>query len=292
MLTPSFWCVGVETRRTRSGRRPPGAPSGSSSLRRLAPPSLADSNTISAVSVWVQKLKCVSDLQCRFVGTLSAKRRSHIATRDERSRTLSTCPTATKTLIIRRFFTSPVLSFHMMMIYFFFSFHLDPSFFFKREACFFSMPFMDSESLLTTMFSILMFRIFVVWWLFVFLSFFVLLMLINGGMGGKLKAIRCCCTVVVMPSSFVFFYFFVSSFYLLFCKPSTQWPVFWKWGAKSISGYFTFWWCLCMCIYVYISICISTWLRHSICIGGNYPSLVLICRSLFFFSAVDFWFWV
>lgn len=74
--------------------------------------------------------------------------------------------------------------------------------FFKWEACFFCMPFMDSKTLLTTMFSILMFRIFVVQWLFV-LSFFVLLMLIKRG-GGKLKAIRCCCTVVVMPLSFFY----------------------------------------------------------------------------------------
>lgn len=40
-----------------------------------------------------------------------------------------------------------------------------------------------------------------------------------------------------------------------------------KWGAKSISGYFAFWWCSRMCVYicVYISICISTWLMSFQC---------------------------
>lgn len=116
------------------------------------------------------------------------------------------------------------------------------------------MPFMDYKTLLTTMFSLLMFRIFVVQWLFV-LSFFVLLMLIKRGGGNK------------RPSDAVVL---LSSCHRHFIS-STQWPVFWKWGAKSISGYFTFWWCLCMCIYVYISIRISTWLCHSIFIDKNIP---------------------
>lgn len=139
------------------------------------------------------------------------------------------------------------------------------------------MPFMDSKTLLTTMFSILMFRIFVVQWLFV-LSFFVLLMLIKKRGGGNLKR----------PSDAVVL---LSSCHRHFIS-STQWPVFWKWGAKSISGYFTFWWCLCMCIYVYISIRISTWLCHSVFIDKNIPLMSDSVVPFFFFCCGLFWFWV
>lgn len=69
---------------------------------------------------------------------------------------------------------------------------------------------------------------------------------------------------------------------------SAQWPVFWKWGAESISGYFTFKWCLSMCIYVYISIRIST--RVHVSILQERPS----CSSslFYFFLTCGSWFWL
>lgn len=117
------------------------------------------------------------------------------------------------------------------------------------------------------MFSILMFRIFVVQWLFV-LSFFVLLMLIkkNGGVETK-KAVRCCCTVVVMPSSF-YIIRPVASVLEMRCKE-----------------YLRLFYILVVFMYVYICVYIHTHLHLIMPFHFHwqkYPSHVRFCRPLFF----------
>lgn len=62
---------------------------------------------------------------------------------------------------------------------------------FLMKSLFLRMPFMDSQTLLTTMFSILMFRIFLVRWLFVFV-FFVLILLIRGVETKGRQMLYCC----------------------------------------------------------------------------------------------------
>ncbi len=135
------------------------------------------------------------------------------------------------------------------------------------KSLFLCMPFMDSKTLLTTMFSILMFRIFVVQWLFV-LSFFVLLMLIKGGVEtkGRQMLLYCCLHAIV----------------ILYHPPSGQCS-----GnevqrvSQVILHYGGVYVCVYMCIYPY-----SThlhlimpfqfhWQKH--------PSHVRLCRPLFSF---------
>lgn len=111
------------------------------------------------------------------------------------------------------------------------------------------MPFMDPETLLKTMSSILSFRIFCGSMTVCFVICFILLMLINkknkwknnkgrdwgrGGGGG------CCCTVVVMLSSF------------LYHPPSGQCSG--NEVQRVSQVILQFWWCLCVCVYMCIYI--------------------------------------
>lgn len=184
------------------------------------------------------------------------------------SRTLPVCLTATKTRTHHlQLSTSQPLNLN------FFGLSSEDVFigcpFFKWKCLFLCMPFMDSKTLLTTMFSKLMFRIFVVRWLFVFCPFFVLLMLIKGGVE-KVKAIRCCCTVVVTPSSFSIIHP-VASVLEMRCKEYLR--------LFYILVVF-------MCVYIYVYIhthlhLITPFHAH----WQKYPSHVWFCL---FFSAVGF----
>lgn len=136
------------------------------------------------------------------------------------------------------------------------------------RSLFLCMPFMDSKTLLTTMFSILMFRIFVVQWLFV-LSFFVLLMLIKKRGGWETKGhqmlLYCCRHAIV-----IFFTIHpVASVLEMRCKE-----------------YLRLFYILVVFMYVYICVYIHTHLHLIMPFHfhwQNYPSHFRFCRPLFSF---------